>query len=131
MAIKKHIIRVISELKFLSDFNGDEQKQWLGFQNDYGKEVLRLTQENLKLEEGIAQLQSACNQFTSDNKRLREQMSDHVQVMAENVTLHKRIEEFNSKVEAEIRKQSPATDTFTAEFSGGAKINLVIPQKQQ
>ncbi len=131
MAIKKHIIRVVSDLEFLSNFNGDEQKQWLGFQNDYGKEVLRLTQENLKLEEGIAQLQSACNQFTSDNKKLRAQMSDHVQVMAENVTLHKRIEELNSKVEAEIRKQSPATDTFTAKFSGGAEINLVIPQKQQ
>jgi hypothetical protein len=131
MAIKKHIIRVVSDLEFLSDLNGDEQRQWIDKMLNLGTEVFDLNQKNLKLEEGIAQLQSACNQFTSENKQLREQLSTHVQVMAENVTLHKRIEELNSKVESEIRKQSPATDTFTAKFSGGAEINLVIPQKQQ
>jgi predicted nucleic acid-binding Zn-ribbon protein len=131
MAIKKYVIRVVKDLEFISDMNGDEQRQWINKQLNLGKEIFDLNEENLKLEEGIAQLQSACNQFTSDNKRLRDQLSTHVQVMAENVTLHKRIDELNSKIESEIRKQSPATDTFTAKFSGGAEINLVIPQKQQ
>jgi hypothetical protein len=124
MASKKHIIRVISDLEFLSRKTAEEQKKWVD-------RLLGLDYDNEELKEAVAQLQTACNQFTGDNKKLREQLSNHVQVMAENVTLHKRIEELNSKVEAEIRKQSPATDTFTAEFSGGAKINLVIPQKQQ
>ncbi len=130
MAAKNYVIRVIKDLKFLCEMNGDQQKQWLGFQNDYGKEVLRLTEDNLKLTEDAAQLQNALNDFAAQNMKLREQLSTHVTVMAENATLYKRIAELDLKLESESKKHLPKNDTFTAKFSGGAEINLTIPQKE-
>lgn len=128
---KKKLLRVIKDLAFLSEMSGDQQKEWLDTQVNLGKEVFDEKLKNNQLEEEITGLHSACKDFAVRNNELTKQLSNHVQVMAENVTLHKRIEELNSKVEAEIRKQSPSTDTFTAKFSGGAEINLTIPQKQQ
>ncbi len=144
MASKKHIIRVISALNFLSDYNGEEQEEWANKQLNLGTEVFDLNQKNIKLEnektaleiekeelkENAAQLQNACNDLAIQNKQLRDQLSTHVQVMAENATLYKRIAELDLKIESESKKHLPKNDTFTAKFSGGAEINLTIPQKE-
>ena len=144
MAAKNYVIRVIKDLKFLSQFNGEMQKSWIEKSISLAQDSVVLNEKNIKLEnektgleiekeelkENAAQLQNACNDFAIQNKQLRDQLSTHVTVMAENVTLHKRIEELNLKAELESKKHSPKNDTFTAKFSGGAEINLTIPQKE-